>query len=88
MVVNYTRRLDRPLRFEMGMTGIADPAELEASVVPEYLQSVTELTAWYNQKLEEAIRLAPEQYWWLHRRWRGIPPAQLKRLEARRKRPG
>jgi Kdo2-lipid IVA lauroyltransferase/acyltransferase len=88
MVVNYTRRLDRPLRFEMGMTGIADPAELEARVVPEYLQSVTELTAWYNQKLEEAIRLAPEQYWWLHRRWRGIPPAQLKRLEARRKRPG
>jgi KDO2-lipid IV(A) lauroyltransferase len=88
MVVNYTRRLDRPLRFEMGMTGIADPAELEASMVPEHLQSVTELTAWYNQKLEEAIRLAPEQYWWLHRRWRGIPPAQLKRLEARRNRPG
>ncbi len=85
MVVNYNRRLDRPLRFEMGMTGIADPADLKADSVPEYLQSVTDLTSWYNARLEDAIRLAPEQYWWLHRRWRGIPPAQLKRLEARRR---
>ncbi len=85
MVVNYTRRLDRPLRFEMGMTGVADPAELDQGKVPEHLQSVEELTAWYNQKLESAVRLAPEQYWWLHRRWRDVPPAQLKRLEARRR---
>lgn len=84
MVVNYTRRLGKPLRFEMGMTGIADPADLDAPHVPEYLESVTELTAWYNQKLEDAIRMAPEQYWWLHRRWRDVPPAQLKRIEARR----
>ncbi len=85
MVVNYTRRLDRPLRFEMGMTGVADPADANAETPPEYLESVTELTAWYNQRLEGAIRLAPEQYWWLHRRWRDVPAAQLKRLEARRK---
>ena len=85
MVVNYTRRLKRPLQFEMGMTGIADPAELDAAEVPQHLQSVADLTTWYNQKLEQAIRMAPEQYWWLHRRWRGIPPAQLKRLEARRR---
>lgn len=84
MVVNYTRRVGKPLRFEMGMVGVADPADLDAPHVPEYLESVTELTAWYNQKLEDAIRMAPEQYWWLHRRWRGIPDIQLKRLEARR----
>jgi KDO2-lipid IV(A) lauroyltransferase len=85
MIVNYTRRLDRPLRFEMGTTGIADPSLLDADNVPAYLESVTELTAWYNERLEDAIRLAPEQYWWLHRRWRQIPAAQRKRLEARRK---
>jgi KDO2-lipid IV(A) lauroyltransferase len=85
MIVNYTRRLDRPLRFEMGMTGIADPADLESAQVPDYLESVTALTAWYNARLEQAIRLAPEQYWWLHRRWREVPPAILKRLEARRR---
>lgn len=85
MIVNYTRRLGRPLRFEMGMTGIADPALLDSHSPPEYLESVQSLTTWYNERLEDAIRLAPEQYWWLHRRWREIPPAQLKRLEARRR---
>jgi len=85
MIVNYTRRLDRPLRFEMGITGIADPAELDSEVVPRHLESITELTIWYNQRLEEAIRLAPEQYWWLHRRWREVPASQLKRLQNRRK---
>ncbi len=84
MIVNYTRRLGRPLRFEMGITGIADPALLASDSPPDYLDSVQSLTAWYNARLEDAIRLAPEQYWWLHRRWREVPPAQLKRLEALR----
>jgi KDO2-lipid IV(A) lauroyltransferase len=72
MVVCYNRRMRRPLQFEMAVTGIADPL-----VPAEYLESVKELTRWYNQKLEEAIRLAPEQYWWLHRRWREVPPSKL-----------
>ncbi len=85
MIVNYARRLDRPLKFEMGMTGIADPSLAHSDHPPEYLESVQSLTAWYNECLEEAIRMAPEQYWWLHRRWREVPAAQLKRLEARRR---
>ncbi len=65
MAVSYNRRLRYPLRFEMGITGVADPL-----VPSKQLESVKDLTRWYNLKLEEAIRLAPEQYWWLHRRWR------------------
>ena len=84
MMVSYARRLGQPLRFEIGMTGLADPALLESNIPPQYLSSVEELTRWYNEKLEEAIRLAPEQYWWLHRRWRDVPVNVLKRLEARR----
>ncbi|MEZ6134399.1 MAG: lysophospholipid acyltransferase family protein [Pirellulaceae bacterium] len=84
MIVNYTRRLGRPLRFEMGMTGMADPALADSDQPPAYLDSVQDLTAWYNSRLEEAIRMAPEQYWWLHRRWREVPAAQLKKWEARR----
>lgn len=84
MMVSYARRLGQPLRFEIGMTGLADPALLESNIPPQYLSSVEELTRWYNEKLEEAIRLAPEQYWWLHRRWRDVPANVLKRLEARR----
>ena len=84
MVVNYIRRLDRPLRYEMGVTGVAEPELLNSEEVPEYLESVVALTEWYNARLEEAIRMAPEQYWWLHRRWRELPDAQRRRLEARR----
>ena len=29
-----------------------------------------------NKKVEEAIRLAPEQYWWLHRRFKTRPPGE------------
>lgn len=84
MVVNYNRRLDRPLRFEMGCTGVADPELEKSDAPPEYLNSVTDLTEWYNGRLEDAIRKSPEQYWWLHRRWRGVPPNQLKRIAARK----
>lgn len=69
MVVSYNRRLDRPLRFEMGCTGIATP-----EVPGDHLASVKSLTVWYNGCLEQAIRLAPQQYWWVHRRWREPPP--------------
>lgn len=68
MVVSYNRRLDRPLRFEMGCTGIATP-----DVPGEHLASVRSLTMWYNGCLEKAIGLAPQQYWWVHRRWREPP---------------
>ncbi|QDV26324.1 lysophospholipid acyltransferase family protein [Aureliella helgolandensis] len=84
MLVNSTRRLDRPLRFEMSTIGIADPELLNSPTPPDYLSSVQDLTSWYNARLEEMIRLAPEQYWWLHRRWRDVPPAVEKRLAAAR----
>lgn len=84
MFVHYNRRLDRPLKFEMGVTGLADPALLESHDVPEYLESIGDLTEWYNTRLEEAIRMAPEQYWWLHRRWREVPTFAQRKIEARK----
>lgn len=83
MVVTYARRLSRPLRFEIGITGVADPAHSGQCDSPAYLDSVPAMTRWYNERLEEAIRLAPEQYWWLHRRWRELPPVKRKQKVAR-----
>jgi hypothetical protein len=31
------------------------------------------LTRWYNDRLGELVARAPEQYWWVHRRWRPKP---------------
>ncbi|MFV2070419.1 MAG: lipid A biosynthesis acyltransferase, partial [Pirellulales bacterium] len=37
------------------------------------LGTVPLLTAWYTKCLENLIRQSPEQYWWVHRRWKGRP---------------
>lgn len=68
MAVAYTIRQSRPMQFELGCEGVADPQQQTAEC-----QSVRELTEWYNAKLGKAISRAPEQYWWVHRRWREKP---------------
>lgn len=75
MMVSYCRHRGGLLEFEIGCTGIADPLDL-----PDSLRDVQSLTQWYCERLGEAIALAPEQYWWLHRRWRDRPV----RLPARK----
>ena len=69
MIVCCNVRTGGPLHFEMAVMGIADPL-----VGGENLSSVASLTRWYNHCLESIIRLFPEQYWWVHRRWREPPP--------------
>lgn len=91
MLALYTRRVDgRPMQFESAMIERVDPlagGEDDRSRVA--CESVESLTYWYNRQLERAIDIAPEQYWWLHRRWRTPPPRVAKRLAAAREsRPG
>ncbi|MEN6405400.1 MAG: lysophospholipid acyltransferase family protein [Thermoguttaceae bacterium] len=59
------RRLDRPLHFELINYATVDPHEVGNTV-----GTVRELTQWYTARLEELIRVVPDQYWWLHRRWK------------------
>ncbi|HUG68268.1 MAG TPA: lysophospholipid acyltransferase family protein [Pirellulaceae bacterium] len=72
-----TTRLGAPMKFEISLLGVLDPEKTQAAV-----SSVPGVTKWYNERLEDAIRLQPEQYWWVHRRWKGTPP---KRMLARRR---
>ncbi|MFM7034454.1 MAG: lysophospholipid acyltransferase family protein [Planctomycetia bacterium] len=68
MVCTATRRgglFDLDLRLE----GVADPA----TDSPE-TAGLGPLSQWYTSLLEKAVRRAPAQYWWVHRRWRGAPP--------------
>jgi KDO2-lipid IV(A) lauroyltransferase len=78
-MVSYARRLGGPLQYEVGPVAIIDPRD------PEFqLGSIPLLAQWYTDHLERLIRRAPEQYWWLHRRWKGQPPAAAMRRLARR----
>ena len=49
--------------------------EIEADRSGPLEEAIVRLTAAFTRKLEEEIRLAPEQYFWLHRRWKTRPAA-------------
>ena len=38
-------------------------------------QAVQRITAAFTKRLEDEIRTAPEQYFWVHKRWKTRPPA-------------
>jgi KDO2-lipid IV(A) lauroyltransferase len=65
VAVCYTRRLDRPMQFEIAVQSLADPR-----IIGDDLGNVRAITQWYTRQLEESIRRTPQQYWWLHRRWK------------------
>ncbi|PQO44348.1 lysophospholipid acyltransferase family protein [Blastopirellula marina] len=73
LVVSYFRRTGRPMHFEMGVEAIYDPATAEKQL------GVKELAMWYNSHLETMIRRDPEQYWWIHNRWRDDRPQKKKK---------
>jgi KDO2-lipid IV(A) lauroyltransferase len=77
VVVGACRRIGGPLEYCMELTAVADPREVSSEV-----SGMRELTQWYTSELEKIIRQAPEQYWWLHRRWKDHRPAKKHRKQA------
>lgn len=83
IVVGYGLRLPddesaRWSRYEIGCEEIIDVTRLESD------DEILEITERYTQALERAIRRAPEQYFWVHRRWKSQPGASRRRKAARR----
>jgi KDO2-lipid IV(A) lauroyltransferase len=77
MAVAYTIRENRPMQFSLGCAGVSDPRDGGRESA-----GVRQLTEWYNDRLAAAISLAPEQYWWVHRRWREKPARMPKSRAA------
>ncbi|MDC0274043.1 lysophospholipid acyltransferase family protein, partial [Planctomycetaceae bacterium] len=73
LMVAYTRRLEDDFingkwsRFEVGMTDLIDPRDYEGT------DAIEQITQRYTTALETAIRKSPEQYFWVHRRWKIQP---------------
>jgi KDO2-lipid IV(A) lauroyltransferase len=73
-MVSYARRVGGALHYEVGPVAICDPA------APDFeYGSVPLLAQWYTNQLERLVRETPNQYWWVHRRWKGEPPKRKKR---------
>lgn len=75
--VSASRRRGRPMRFVLDNHAMIDPQEAADS-----RNTIPELTQLYTSRLEELIRNAPDQYWWLHRRWKDTRRRRAKKKAA------
>jgi Kdo2-lipid IVA lauroyltransferase/acyltransferase len=75
-MVSYARRIGGPLRYEVGPAAIVDPLEQGFP-----LGNIPLLAQWYTRHLENLVRQSPDQYWWLHKRWKGYPPSRKRQAE-------
>ncbi len=75
IMVCSARRRERPMDFDVTLAAVADPRDAGNDT-----GTMRHLTQWYISRLEEMIREAPNQYWWLHRRWKDPPAAIARRL--------
>ena len=81
IVVGYGRRLPddascRWTRYEIGCEAVLDVRDYPGS------NAVTLLTEQYTAALERAVRRSPEQYFWVHRRWKTAPRVRKSRVKA------
>ena len=86
--VGYARRLeDETLpggwpRFELGCEEVVDPLDFESA------DALRDITQRYTAALERVVRRAPEQYFWVHRRWKSVPKVRVRREKAAERKAG
>jgi len=68
IVVGYARRRGDTAKYEVGVQRIIHPQEWASRDDP-----LLWITQAYTAAIEEVVRAAPEQYLWIHRRWKSQP---------------
>jgi KDO2-lipid IV(A) lauroyltransferase len=85
LVAGYGIRLPDDLenarwaRFEIGCEEVIDPLDHDGA------NAVKEITQRFTSALERSIRRAPEQYFWVHRRWKTDPVTRAKAVKKAEK---
>ena len=83
VLVGYARRLpddfrrNRWVRFEVGTEAVFDPRAFTSA------SALKELTTAYTAALERVVRKSPEQYFWVHRRWKSVPKPRGRKARER-----
>ncbi len=72
IVVGCARRVGRGFEYEMCVNRVIRPEEWKRR--DDELRWITEE---YTRAIEEFVRVAPEQYLWIHRRWKSRPKGEL-----------
>lgn len=83
IVMGYGARLpdvegDEWVRFEVGCEAVIDTREIHAD------DEVRAITERYTAALEQVVRRYPEQYFWVHRRWKTPPREKNMRVAQSR----
>jgi KDO2-lipid IV(A) lauroyltransferase len=68
IIVGYARRISDRLRYELGVERIIYPDEWRDREDP-----LRWITQEYTSAIERFVRRDPEQYLWIHRRWKSRP---------------
>jgi KDO2-lipid IV(A) lauroyltransferase len=68
IICGYAHRTDQTYRYQLGTTDIIYPQDWASQPDPLFY-----VTARYMHAIETMIRQCPEQYLWMHRRWRSRP---------------
>jgi KDO2-lipid IV(A) lauroyltransferase len=76
MLVLGVRKVGEPMRYQPICEDLISPEEFA-----DTRDAVKAITQRFTSALERIVRTAPEQYFWLHRRWKH-QPAQSKRPAA------
>lgn len=77
LAVTGVRKAGEPLRYEIFVEDFIRPEEYEGR--PDAVPAMTQR---FTSALERIVREAPEQYFWLHRRWKHQPVARKARKAA------
>jgi KDO2-lipid IV(A) lauroyltransferase len=77
VVVGYARRVGDGFHYEVGCDAVIEPEEWTGTAEDARL-----LTQRYTTALETIIRRDPEQYLWLHRRWKHQPKPRGKKNQS------
>lgn len=76
IALGYSARLpddfwgSRWMRYELGSEEVVDPRDFAGE------NQVERITQQFTSALERAIHIAPEQYFWVHRRWKTRPKVE------------
>jgi KDO2-lipid IV(A) lauroyltransferase len=76
VAVGYARRVGPGFRYEVGCDVVIDPEDWTGTPDDARL-----LTQRYTKALEDVIRRYPDQYLWLHRRWKHQPKKKAKKSD-------
>lgn len=68
----HANRIGRRFQYEISVTDYIEPDDWCDQEDPLYY-----ITARYNRAIEQMIHVAPEQYLWLHRRWKSRPQHEI-----------